>query len=170
MHESFYDESVIDALAARCAPDGQADVVDVGTGTGFVACGLTGRAATVIGVDSSIGTLARARTSLDGLGIGNVDPLEGDVTALPPADGVADAAVATMVLHHATDPVAMLAEMARGVRPGGTVATTDCVEHEHEWLRTEQADVWLGFSRDTVADLFAAAGLLEFDQALLGTA
>jgi hypothetical protein len=25
MHESFYDELVIDALAARCAPDGQAD-------------------------------------------------------------------------------------------------------------------------------------------------
>jgi ubiquinone/menaquinone biosynthesis C-methylase UbiE len=144
-------------------------VVDVGTGTGFVASGLTGRA-TVIGVDSSIGRLARARSNLDGVGINNFEPFEGDATALPLADGGPDAAVANMVLHHATDAVAMLAEMARVVRPGGTVATTDCVEHEHEWLRTEQVDAWLGFSRDTVSDPFAAAGLVEFDHALLGTA
>jgi ubiquinone/menaquinone biosynthesis C-methylase UbiE len=74
------------------------------------------------------------------------------------------------VLHHAPDPAAMVAEMARVVRPGGTVAITDCVSHEHEWMRTEQADVWLGFDREQLAEWFAGAGLVDFDHAALGTA
>ena len=40
-----------------------------------------------------------------------------------------DAAFANMVLHHAEDPDAMLREMARVVRPGGTVAIADEVAH-----------------------------------------
>jgi len=60
--------------------------------------------------------------------------------------------------------------MARVVRPGGTVAVTDCVEHGHEWMRTEQADLWLGFSPETMVELFAAAGLVDYGYTGLGTA
>ena len=55
----------------------------------------------------------------------------------------------------------MLAEMARVVRPGGTVAITDEVEHSYEWMRDEHADVWLGFDQVQVAHLFSTAGRLE---------
>lgn len=170
MHESFYDETVVDALAARCDLDGHGHVVDVGTGTGFVAGGLSGRVERVTGTDTSPGMLAQARTNLDGLGIDNVTLTEAPADRLPLDDDTADAAVANMVLHHAPDPAAMLAEMARVVRPRGTVAITDCVSHEHEWMRAEQADVWLGFDRDQLAEWFTRAGLVEFDHAPLGTA
>jgi ubiquinone/menaquinone biosynthesis C-methylase UbiE len=122
----------------------------------------------VFGIDSSTGALAHARSNPDGRGSTNVELGEADVTALP--DDAADAAVANMVLHQATDPVAMLAGMAGVVPSGGTVAITDCIEHEYQWMSTEQADVWLGFGRDSVAEMFAAAGLVEFDHALPGTA
>ncbi|MGI9007534.1 MAG: class I SAM-dependent methyltransferase [Streptosporangiaceae bacterium] len=48
-------------------------------------------------------------------------------------------AVANMVLHHVPDPAAMITEMARVVRGGGTVAITDCVEHiaGHRVIATE---------------------------------
>ena len=170
MHQDFYSTDVIDALAARSALGPDAHVVDVGTGTGFIAGGLAARAARVTGTDSSPAMLDQARTNLDGLGVDNVDLLEAGVEGVPLPDDAADAAVANMVLHHAPDPAAMIAEMARVVRPGGTVAVTDCVAHDHEWMRTEQADLWLGFSPETMAELFTAAGLVDYEHTYLGTA
>ena len=60
MRLSFYNEAVIDALAARAEVNGEALVVDVGTGTGFVACGLAPRVESLVGVDSSPAMLAVA--------------------------------------------------------------------------------------------------------------
>lgn len=170
MHQDFYSTDVIDALAQHSALGPDAHVVDVGTGTGFIAGGLAAHAGRVTGTDVSPAMLAQARTNLDGLGIGNVELVEAPVERLPLNDDAADAAVANMVLHHAPDPAAMIAEMARVVRPGGTVAVTDCVEHEHEWMRTEQADLWLGFSPETIIELFATAGLIDYGYAALCTA
>lgn len=170
MHQDFYSTDVIDALAEHSALGLEAHVVDVGTGTGFVAGGLATRAERVTGTDSSPAMLGQARSNLDRLGLDNVVLLEAGVDRLPLSDEAADAAVANMVLHHAPDPAAMIAEMARVVRPGGTVAITDCDAHGHEWMRTEQADLWLGFSAETVAELFASAGLVDYGHTFLGTA
>jgi ArsR family transcriptional regulator len=49
--------------------------------------------------------------------------------------------------------------MRRVVRPGGIVAICDAVEHPYEWMRTEHADVWLGFREEDLHQHFAAAGL-----------
>lgn len=170
MHQSFYSEEVIEALAEHSDLHQHSVVVDVGTGTGFIAGGLAPRVARVIGTDSSPGMLAQATANLTALGANNVELVEARVDSLPLGDRTVDAAVANMVLHHAPDPAAMIAEMARVVRPGGSVAITDCVEHEYEWMRTEQADLWLGFSLDTIAGLFCHAGLVEHGYASLGTA
>jgi len=170
MHQSFYSEDVIEALAERSSLRPESTVVDVGTGTGFVAGGLAHRVARVIGTDDSPAMLARAGSNLDAIGITNVELVEAPVGRLPLSDDTADAAVANMVLHHAPEPAAMLSEMARVVRPGGTVVITDCVEHDHEWLRTEQADRWLGFGPETMRDLFMRAGLVAYDYTSLGTA
>jgi len=64
MRSSFYSADIIDALADRAQIGPDTTVVDVGTGTGFVAAGLAGRAATVLGVDM----LAVARGNLAALG------------------------------------------------------------------------------------------------------
>jgi ArsR family transcriptional regulator len=168
MRSSFYNEVVIDALAVHSAIESGSVVVDVGTGTGFVASGLAPLAHTVVGVDSSPAMLAVADSNVAALGLGNVVLTDGAVEALPLADESVDAAVSNMVLHHAPDPAAMLAEMARVVRPGGVVAITDAVEHDYEWMRVEQADLWLGFGQDHVAELFAGSRLVEHGYASLG--
>jgi len=67
-----------------------------------------------VGVDISSTGLQRAQ----GAGVHLVCA---DVDALPFANGAFDAAIATFVLEHATDPVRMLEEMRRVVRPGGRV-------------------------------------------------
>jgi ubiquinone/menaquinone biosynthesis C-methylase UbiE len=168
MRASFYNDKLIDALARRAGVDSTCRVVDVGTGTGFVAAGLAPRAAAVIGVDNSPAMLEVAERNLNALDVGNVQLLEGELDALPLDDDSVDAAVANMVLHHAPDPTAMLTEMARGVRPGGVVAVTDEVEHEYEWMRAEQADLWLGFSQSQVEGFFGSARLAAYGYDSLG--
>jgi ubiquinone/menaquinone biosynthesis C-methylase UbiE len=168
MRSSFYNADVIDALAAHAEVGSATAVVDVGTGTGFVATGLAGRAVTVIGVDNSPAMLAVANENLAALTLRNVVLVESDLDALPLPDDSVDAAVANMVLHHAPDPAVMLAEMARVVRPGGKVAITDAVEHTHEWMRVEQADIWLGFSPEQIDSFFSLARLVERGYASLG--
>jgi len=159
MRLSYYDERVIERMAEVSDADSGMTVADVGIGTGFVAAGIAPRVARVLAVDNSPAMLEMARKNLAELGVSNVELLEGDVAALPLEDASVDAAFANMVLHHAQDLAAMLAEMARVVRPGGVVAVTDEVEHPYAWMREEHADVWLGFTQEQVDGFFREAGL-----------
>jgi ubiquinone/menaquinone biosynthesis C-methylase UbiE len=168
MRLAYYDERVIEKIAEVSGADGGMTVADVGTGTGFVAAGVAPRVDRVVAVDNSPAMLAVARKNLAGLGVSNVELVEGDVTALPFGDGSVEAAFANMVLHHAEDPTAMLREMARVVRPGGTVAIVDEVEHPYAWMREEHADVWLGFAEEQVKGFFREAGLGGYGHESLG--
>jgi ArsR family transcriptional regulator len=169
MRLAYYDEKVIDTIADAIAIDSNQTVLDVGTGTGFIAAGLAPRAALVVAIDNSPAMLDVARDNLARLRIDNVELREGDLTELPLDGDSVDAAVANMVLHHAEDPAGMLAEMTRVVRPGGWVAITDAVEHAYEWMRTEQADIWLGFTPEQVEGFFGAARLARYGYATLGS-
>jgi ubiquinone/menaquinone biosynthesis C-methylase UbiE len=165
---AWYDERVIEELAERVHVGPETTVLDVGTGTGFVAAGLAPRVARVVGIDHAEAMLEVAHRNLDALGISNVEFSQGDLTHLPLGDDTVDAAVANMVLHHAEDPAAMLQEMARVTGPGGWVAVTDEVEHAYEWMRVEQADLWLGFSQDQVGQFFDTARLEQYGYTALG--
>ncbi|MGH9210797.1 MAG: class I SAM-dependent methyltransferase [Acidimicrobiales bacterium] len=168
MRLAWYDERVIEELAMRVRARHSSTVLDVGTGTGFVAAGVAPRVGRVVAVDNSPAMLEAAHRNLQELGIHNVELSVADFTALPVPDDSMDAAVANMALHHAESPTSMLQEMARVTKPGGWVGVTDEVEHHHEWMRTEHADLWLGFRRDQVVDFFGAAGLEQHGYAPLG--
>ena len=103
-----------------------------------------------------------------GCGTDNVTLLEGALDRLPLENDSVEAAVANMVLHHAEQPATMLGEMRRVVRPGGVVAVTDEVAHHYEWMRTEQADIWLGFTKRDVGGFFESAGLRRHGCTRLG--
>ncbi len=169
MRLTYYDERVIETIAEAIAIEETQTVLDVGTGTGFIAAGLATRAARVVAIDNSPAMLDVARDNLAQLGIDNVELREGDLTQLPLDDDSIHAAVANMVLHHTEDPAGMLAEMSRVVRPGGWVAITDAVEHPYEWMRTEQADIWLGFTPEQVEGFFGSARLARYGYATLGS-
>ena len=161
MRLSYYDERVVEKMARVSGVDAASEVADVGTGTGFVAAGIASQVGRVVGIDNAPAMLEVARENLRALGVSNVDLVLGEVERLPLEDGSMDVAFANMVLHHAEHPTAMLREMTRVVRPGGTVAITDEVEHPYAWMREEHADVWLGFGRGQMERFFAAAGLSE---------
>ena len=148
---------------AAVPPDGKTAAAPVSPYQGLDHFGLT-----VTGIDNSPAMLAVAADNLAVLGVDNVQLAEGELDNLPLLDDSVDVAVANMVLHHAPDPARMLAEMARIVRPGGTIAVTDEVEHPYEWMRTEQADIWLGFTPEQVKGYFQQNRLAEYGHSSLG--
>jgi SAM-dependent methyltransferase len=95
--------------------------VDVGCGTGAVTETILSRAtpASVVGIDPSEAFVGFAR---DRVTDARATFAIGDGAALPLPDEAADISVAGLVLNFAPDPVAMLTEMRRVTRAGGTVA------------------------------------------------
>jgi SAM-dependent methyltransferase len=113
-------------------------VVDVGCGPGALTAELVDRlgAAAVTGVDPSDPFLDAVRERLPG-----VDIREAPAEALPFDDGAFDAALAQLVVHFMSDPVAGLREMGRVCRPGGVVAA--CV-WDHAGGRGPLSIFWSG--------------------------
>jgi ubiquinone/menaquinone biosynthesis C-methylase UbiE len=75
MRLAYYDERVIERMAAVSGADKGMTVADVGTGTGFVAAGLAPRVRRVLALDNSPAMLEVARKNLADLDIANVDLL-----------------------------------------------------------------------------------------------
>ncbi len=168
MRLAYYDERVIEKIADSSYLKEGMTVADIGTGTSFVSAGVAPRVQRVVAVDNSPAMLSVARKNLDTLGLGNVELMVGEMTSLPLESASVDAAFANMVLHHAEDPEAMLREMARVVKPGGTVVVADEVVHPYAWMREEHADVWLGFDQEQVERFFRGAGLTGYGYESLG--
>jgi ubiquinone/menaquinone biosynthesis C-methylase UbiE len=116
-----YRDGYLDAMGLP----GTVRVLDLGCGTGVIARAIASRAdfaGAVTGVDQSPAFLAAARrlTASD-----RVEFVLGDAHELELAGASFDAAVAHTLISHVRDPRAVLAEIARVVRPGGTVAIFD---------------------------------------------
>ena len=97
-------------------------VLDVATGTGAVARELIRRhGCTVVGLDQSPEMLAEARRRLGD----DVELVEGRAEELPFADAFFDALTFTYLLRYVDDPATTVSELARVVRPGGTIASLE---------------------------------------------
>ncbi|MGI8973989.1 MAG: class I SAM-dependent methyltransferase [Gaiella sp.] len=99
-------------------PGGGGRVLDVATGTGLVARELLARGFTVVGLDQSPGMLSLARARFGQ----RVKLVEGSAEQLPFPDASFDHLTFTYLLRYVDDPAATLAELARVVKPGGTIA------------------------------------------------
>lgn len=138
-------------------------VADIGTGTGGMLPLLSEFAEKIVAVDISQEMLRRAKARAKALSLENVDFIKADLRDLPLDDESVDAAFATLVLHHAPHPGAAVKEMARILRPGRVLVVVDLYAHRHEWLRDEQGDVWLGFTKDEMTGFLNKAGLGRID-------
>jgi ubiquinone/menaquinone biosynthesis C-methylase UbiE len=100
-------------------------VLDVGCGSGQRALALAPLVAQVTGFDLTPEMLDQARAAQRAAGVGNVAWAQGDAAALPFAAGAFTLVMSQAAFHHAADPAAMLAEMARVCASGGRIAVND---------------------------------------------
>jgi len=106
-------------LVSRIEAGPSGTVLDVATGTGAVARELLAqKGCTVVGLDQSPEMLAEARRRLPP----RVKLVEGRADELPFPDRTFDGLTFTYLLRYVADPAATLQELARVVRPGGTIA------------------------------------------------
>lgn len=93
-------------------------VLEIGVGTGLIAAGLAELGRPPLGVDLSLPMLAGARKRIPGrLAVG-------DALRLPVGTGTVAGVCLVHVLHLVADVPTTLAEIARVLRPGGTMATS----------------------------------------------
>jgi demethylmenaquinone methyltransferase / 2-methoxy-6-polyprenyl-1,4-benzoquinol methylase len=115
-------------LVSRLPRDG-GRVLDVATGTSLVARALVERGFHVTGLDQSPEMLDQARRRLPE----NVELVLGRAEALPFPDASFDHLTFTYLLRYVDDPAATLRELARVVRPGGTIASLEFGVPDHPW-------------------------------------
>jgi demethylmenaquinone methyltransferase/2-methoxy-6-polyprenyl-1,4-benzoquinol methylase len=97
-------------------------VLDVATGTGAVVRELQRqKGCKVVGVDQSPEMLAEARRRLGP----ELELVEASAEHLPFSDASFDALTFTYLLRYVADPPATLRELARVVRPGGSIASLE---------------------------------------------
>lgn len=111
----------LDYIDARAGLAGKR-CVDVGCGGGLLAEGLARRAATVLGIDLAEQSLAVARLHAQGESLANLTYrcVAADTLAAE-APGDFDVVTCLEVLEHVPAPDALIAALARLVRPGGDV-------------------------------------------------
>jgi demethylmenaquinone methyltransferase/2-methoxy-6-polyprenyl-1,4-benzoquinol methylase len=102
-------------------------VLDVATGTAAVAIELVRRhGCSVVGLDQSAEMLAQGRARVKQAGLSErIELVEGRAEALAFEDASFDALTFTYLLRYVDDPAATLRELARVVRPGGTIASLE---------------------------------------------
>lgn len=110
--------AVADAFVAAGGLGPASRVLEIGVGTGRIALPLAARVGAVTGVDRSAPMLAKLVGKRGAL---PVAPVRADATALPVPAACFDAAVAVHVFHLIPGWRAVLAELARVLRPGGVL-------------------------------------------------
>lgn len=144
-------------------------LVDLGCGTGELLVDLSQKASRIIGVDSSLEMLAKARSS----GVADLEGIElrlGELEHLPLSNLEAGVAVLNMVLHHIPVPALGIREVARVLQPDGLFVITDFAKHDQEQIRKQYGGVWLGFHREEVEQWLQDGGfwLCEFQEHPVG--
>jgi demethylmenaquinone methyltransferase/2-methoxy-6-polyprenyl-1,4-benzoquinol methylase len=122
-------------LVSRIEVGPDDEVLDVATGTAAVAIELARqRGCRVVGIDQSADMLAAGRRRVELAGLERqIRLVEGTAEHLPFEDESFDGLTFTYLLRYVEDPGAALRELARVVKPGGTLAALEFGLPRHVW-------------------------------------
>lgn len=148
------------------APPGT--LLDLGAGDGILGtlAAAAGHAVTLLDWSEEQLDRARERAAREGVPVACVRA-DFHATGLPEASF--ERVLLSHALHHAPEPLSLLAEAHRLLRPGGTLWVLDLLDHAEEWMKAEQGDIWLGFPPERLEALLQEAGFVAVRTLLPGT-
>lgn len=164
MREELYGSFVTRHAALALLPSHWV-VADLGCGTGINTADVARFVGRVIGVDNSPAMLKAARRRTADLS--NVELRQGELESVPLEDDVCDGALLVLVLTYVADPVAVVREMRRILKPGGKAVVVDLLRHDREDFRRQMGQVSMGFEGGELAKLLSEAGFERVECAAL---
>ena len=105
-------------------------VLDIACGEGYGSFALADVAATVIGVDISEDAVRHARSVYDGQAL-NIEFKVGSAADIPLPDASVDLVVSFETIEHHDQHEAMISEIRRVLKPGGTLVISSPNKHEY---------------------------------------
>jgi len=131
-------------------------LVDLGCGAGVLINDYLHRARKVIGIDASSQMLEVARKNF--ANNKKIDLIQANVENLPFIKNQVDVVVASMVLHHISNPALVFLEASKILKTNGLLCIVDLLKHEQEFMREKYADLWLGFEPQILQNWLLQAG------------
>jgi ubiquinone/menaquinone biosynthesis C-methylase UbiE len=123
-----------DRLRSVLCPRAGERILEIGGGTGY----YTLEMAEWVGPEGTVEIFDLQQKFLDHVGkravergLTNISPTQGDATALPYDDNSVDAVVLTAVLGEIPDPVAVLSQIRRVLKPGGRLVVGELFGDPH---------------------------------------
>jgi SAM-dependent methyltransferase len=110
-------------------------VLDLGCGSGIdsiLAARRTGPAGRVLALDFLPEMLERTASAAEQAGLDNVEPIEGEMEAIPLVDESVDVVISNGVINLSPRKARVLAECARVLRPGGEFCVADLIVDDEE--------------------------------------
>lgn len=147
---------VDDFLALR--PDAAGLILDVGTGTAQIPIELCRRIqlAEVIALDAAAHMIALAERNVIATGLTNrIRPTLGNARATAYPDGHFAAVVSNSIIHHISEPGAVIAEMVRVCRRGGTLFVRDLLRPTDEAELQRLINLYAAGANDHQRQMFA---------------
>jgi len=147
-------------------------VLDLGSGGGIDVIlsarrvGATGKA---YGLDMTDEMLELARRNASEAGVSNVGFLKGRIEQIPLPDATVDVVISNCVINLSTDKVAVIAEVARVLRPSGRFAVSDVIaDADMDDAMRASVDQWTGcvagaLTRADYQRLLEDAGLIDVE-------
>jgi ubiquinone/menaquinone biosynthesis C-methylase UbiE len=118
-------EDILERVVRLAQPQPGDASLDVACGPGLLVCALAKQVRHATGIDLTPAMLEQARRAQQEHGLTNVSWEQGDVTAMPYADGSFDVVTCRFAFHHFPDPLAVLREMRRVCRAEGRIVVAD---------------------------------------------
>jgi len=147
-------------------------VLDLGSGAGadvLISARRVGPSGKAIGLDMTDEMLELASANAASAGVANVEFLKGYIEDIPLPDASVDVVISNCVINLAADKRAVIAEVARVLRPGGRLAVSDVIA-DPDMDDATRADMerWTGciagaLSEQEFRSVLAAAGLTEIE-------
>lgn len=134
-------------------------VADLGCGTGTLLVELANHVQRVIGIDQSAEMLHAAGRRTQSLN--HVELHRGSLEAIPLDAAACDAAILMLVLTYVPNPLAVLREASRILRPGGRFVMIDLLPHDREDFKRQMGQQWMGFEPTMLEGMLCDAGLTQ---------
>jgi len=124
----------LDRLVSWGRTRGAPRVLDVATGGGHTALAFSAFTPTVVSTDLTLVMLEAARDFIRGTGAVNVRFVASDVEALPFRDASFGVVTCRLAAHHFPAILPAMKEIARVLRPGGSLLLQDILGHDETEL------------------------------------